>query len=82
MWSKEAHFFNRFPPPPGNFLNCYDPELVNLPTDLTAEDVNYTLVDGTPDYMFNAMAPPRIKALIPQAKFVLVLRVRNPLILR
>jgi len=36
----------------------------------------YTLVDGTPDYMFNAMAAPRLKEMVPQAKFVVILRVR------
>ena len=38
---------------------------------------DYTLVDATPDYMFNAMAAPRMKEMVPQAKFVVLLRVRH-----
>jgi hypothetical protein len=33
------------------------------------------LVDGTPDYLFNSVAAPRIRAVVPQAKFVIILRV-------
>lgn len=38
---------------------------------------NFTLVDATPDYLFNALAPPRVRAMWPHAKFVVLLRVRR-----
>lgn len=42
-----------------------------------ASGYDYALLDATPDYMFNAMAAPRIKMLLPQAKFLVLLRVRS-----
>ena len=38
----------------------------------------FALVDGTPEYLFNSWAPARIKAVVPQAKFVVLLRVCSP----
>ena len=37
----------------------------------------FALVDATPEYLFNAWSPPRIKAAAPHARFVIVLRVRR-----
>jgi hypothetical protein len=75
-WAKEVHFFNRWPlpqPPKREFLRCfpsYTWDINNL------EDTNnFTIMDATPDYMFNAMAPSRIKAIWPRAKFLVLLRV-------
>ena len=46
----------------------------------------FALVDATPEYLFNAWSPARIKAAAPHARFVLVLRVRRrhrpPLVLQ
>jgi len=77
-WPKEVHFFNRFPQPQQprrEFLKNFPRATWQL--DKSSESrANYTLVDATPDYLFNAMAPPRVKIMFPQAKFVVLLRVR------
>ena len=77
-WAKEVHFFNRYPlpsPPKREYLKCFPPAAWNI--DKLPNPNNFTLVDATPDYLFNAMAPPRIKALFSNAKFVVLLRVRR-----
>jgi hypothetical protein len=68
-----VHFFNRWPlPSTQDFLECYpnggDPEW--------ALQKQFALVDATPEYLFNSMAAPRMQAVVPQAKFVIILRVR------
>ena len=71
------HFFNRWPlpsPPKREFLRCFPSRTWNIAN--MPDPNNFTLVDATPDYMFNAMAPPRIKAIWPNAKFLVLLRVR------
>jgi hypothetical protein len=75
-WSKEVHFFNQWPlprPPKREFLRCFPSRTWNI-----AKHPNphaFTLVDATPDYMFTAIAPARIKSMWPQAKFLVLLRV-------
>jgi hypothetical protein len=76
-WAKEVHFFNRWPlpkPPKREFLRCFPVQTWNIAKH--EDPRNFTLVDATPDYMFNGMAAPRIKAMWPQAKFLVLLRVR------
>lgn len=77
-WNKEVHYFNRWPlPPQSSFLQCFPPEHNTIARDGDHKVApSHVLVDGTPDYMFNSVAAPRIKGLVPQAKFVIVLRVR------
>jgi hypothetical protein len=60
-----------------DFLRCFPPEHRNIGHNVDHKIVpSHVIVDGTPDYMFNSVAAPRIKSLVPQAKFVIVLRVR------
>lgn len=74
-WNKEMHFFNRWPMPAGEmFLECFPSAHRKISEHNLADHV---LVDGTPDYMFNSVAAPRIKGMVPQAKFIVVLRVRD-----
>ena len=40
--------------------------------DIPASDC---LLEGTPNYLYIALAAPQIQAMVPQAKFVVVLRV-------
>lgn len=80
-WAKEVHFFNRWPlshTAKMDYISCFPASTWKLP--MVTESPKYALVDATPDYMFNSMAAPRIKAMWPAAKFVVLLRVctRNP----
>lgn len=36
------------------------------------------LLDASPQYLMCAAAPPRIQAVVPHAKFIMVVRVRPP----
>lgn len=60
-------------PPADAFLDSF-------PTMSIARNPNkpakVALFDATPEYLFHSVAAPRIKALFPQARFVVVLRVR------
>lgn len=78
-WAKEVHFFNRWPlrhTAKMDYISCFPPSTWKLQN--SPESPHYTLVDATPDYMFNTMAAPRIKAMWPTAKFVVLLRVCLP----
>jgi hypothetical protein len=71
-----VHFFNRWPLPENTkmeYMSCFPKGTWQLAPN--KEPAAYALVDATPDYMFNPMAAPRIKAMWPQAKFVVLLRV-------
>ena len=71
-WSKEVHFFNRWPLPPADeFLKCFP----NSEQPDWSLQNQLALVDATPEYLFNSVAAPRVKAIVPQAKFVVILRV-------
>jgi hypothetical protein len=62
-------------PPVKSYLQCF-PEDVLQPQHDEANRTRHTvLVDGTPDYLFNSVAAPRIRAMVPHARFVVVLRV-------
>ena len=68
--NKEVDFFNIWPLPTAedkSFLS-YFPDAGSIPE-------GSTLIDGTPLYLRTAMAAPRIQAMVPHAKFVVVLRV-------
>eukprot|EP00892_Ulva_mutabilis_P006828 jgi/Ulvmu1/4517/UM002_0243.1 len=70
--SNELHFFDRWPMPPANaFLDSFPSEGVVRQKN---QPLRKALFDATPDYLFNSVAAPRIKALLPAAKFVVVLR--------
>eukprot|EP00892_Ulva_mutabilis_P006868 jgi/Ulvmu1/4553/UM002_0281.1 len=77
-WAKEVHFFNRWPLPQNakkEYLGCFPQKTWKLPPlHEHPHATNFTLVDATPDYMFNTMAAPRIKAMWPHAKFIVLLR--------
>lgn len=80
-WAKEVHFFNRWPLPKNakrEYLACFPQKTWKLPPlHEHPHAVNFTLLDATPDYMYNTMAAPRIKAMWPHAKFIVLLRVRH-----
>jgi hypothetical protein len=92
--TKEVHFFNRWPlPPAGSFLRCFEPALsrrLNGTDDGSTTGgaavsaghpwlpPEFAMVDGTPEYLFNSWVPARLKVVVPQARFVVVLRVRSP----
>lgn len=59
-------------PPVESFLPLFPSNVTNRPDGSMPDRV---LVDGTPDYLFNPVAAPRIKAVVPQARFVIILRV-------
>lgn len=61
-------------PPSEDFLPCFPANVTQAPGSTGRERV---LVDGTPDYLFNSVAAPRIRAVVPQARFVIILRVRG-----
>lgn len=59
-------------PAPDAFIDCFPTESIAKTSNRPAE---VALFDATPDYLFNSVAAPRIKALFPNARFVVVLRV-------
>jgi hypothetical protein len=72
-----VHFFNRWPlqaTAKTDYISCFPASTWKLRNG--TQSPHYTLVDATPDYMFNSMAAPRIKAMWPNAKFIVLLRVR------
>lgn len=72
--SNELHFFDRWPmPPPGAFVDSFSSESI---ASKPKQHLKRALFDATPDYLFNSVAAPRIQALLPSARFVVVLRVR------
>lgn len=86
---KELHFFNRWPPLPTNSFpmlwrrEAGDRQAPNRSKYIRAmqdQDVHlphsFAMLDATPEYLFNAWSPARIKAAVPHARIVLVLRVR------
>ena len=71
---KELQFFSRWPPlDTDEFMSMW-------PEDEIAAMLNGTsrkfLIDASPEYLVMPAAPPRIKQVVPQAKIVVVLRVR------
>jgi hypothetical protein len=54
-------------------MDCFPSNVTLQPPGAKPDTV---LVDATPDYLFNSIAAPRIKSIVPQARFVIILRVR------
>jgi hypothetical protein len=59
-------------PSPEDFLRSFPETVPEQPDGIMQDRV---LMDGTPDYFFISVAAPRIKAVVPQARFVIILRV-------
>lgn len=72
---KETHLFDTWPLPvdPHAVLEQY----LSLFACDSSELQNVTLLDSTPSYLYTAAAPGRIRATLPDAKFVVILRVRT-----
>lgn len=65
-------------PPTQDFLKLYPISILQTTgawSDGKALETK-ALIDGTPEYLYNSVAAPRIRAVAPQAKFVIILRVR------
>ena len=65
---KEAHFFDRWPLPTTKERSFSS----KFPDPVPAGSV---MIDGTPNYLFSSIAPLRVQAIVPHAKFVVILRV-------
>jgi hypothetical protein len=73
--AKEPQYFNRWPLlTPENYLHAFHSGVVGAMMSGAAG--HRVLLDASPQYLMSAQAPPRIKAVVPHAKFVLVIRVR------
>ena len=70
-YNKELHFFDKWPLP-----TTEDVSFLSQFSDGGSIPEGSTLIDGTPAYLRTAMAAPRIQAIVPHAKFLVVLRVR------
>lgn len=74
--TKEPQYFNRWPLPSiESYLHAWHSGVVGAMVSGAAGE--RVLLDASPQYMMSAVAPPRVKASIPHARFVLVVRVRN-----
>ena len=72
---KEPKFFNRWPLQPITaYLRAWDSEVMG--DMLAGVSRHQVLLDGTPQYLQCPSAAARIKAAVPHAKFVIVVRVR------
>jgi hypothetical protein len=75
LQTKEPQFFNRWPLPTiENYLHAWHSGVVGAM--LSGAAGQRVLLDASPQYLMSAVAPPRLKASIPHARFVLVVRVR------
>lgn len=75
--SKEPQYFNRWPlPPVGQYLHAWHSGIIGAMVSDTAG--RRVLLDASPQYLMCAAAPPRIQAVIPHARFIMVVRVRPP----
>ena len=71
---KELQFFNTWPARnTSEFLSMWPPHELRAMRDGSSRKF---LFDATPEYLLNAAVPPRMKQMVPQAKIVIVLRVR------
>lgn len=70
---KEPKFFNRWPLPPTEwYMHSWDAK--TLGDILGGKQKNKVLLDGSPQYLMVPSAAARVKASVPQAKFVIVVR--------
>lgn len=71
-WRKEVHFFDHWPlGSTQEYLSCFPAEV----QEQAAVGKPHVLVDATPAYLYTPAAAPRIKQAVPNAKFVIILRV-------
>jgi hypothetical protein len=73
---KEPKFFNRWPlPEMDSYMHAWDFSTVaDILEGFTPDKV---LLDGSPQYLMVPSAAARVKAAVPHAKFVVVVRVRS-----
>jgi hypothetical protein len=79
LLTKEPQYFNRWPLPSiESYLHAWHSGVVGaMVSDAAGHRV---LLDSSPQYLMSAVAPPGVKAAIPHARFVLIVRVRSCLI--
>lgn len=76
LLSKELKFFNRWPLPPiEDYLHAWNSSLIGDIIAGVATD--RVLLDASPQYLMVPAAAPRVKAAVPHAKFLIVVRVRS-----
>eukprot|EP00892_Ulva_mutabilis_P012431 jgi/Ulvmu1/9560/UM053_0049.1 len=70
-WRKEVHFFDQWPGGTGrDYIACFP-----LPVRTAAlNNKPHVLMDASPEYMLTPVAAPRVQAIVPQARFVIILR--------
>jgi hypothetical protein len=74
LLQKELQYFNRWPlPHPDQYLRTWHSGVVGAM--FTRSAGRRVLLDASSQYLMTAAAPPRIKAIVPHAKFVMVVRV-------
>lgn len=74
--TKEPQYFNRWPLPAVEaYLHAWHSGVVGAMVSGAAGQ--RVLLDASPQYMMSAAAPPRLKAAIPHARFVVLVRVRH-----
>eukprot|EP00892_Ulva_mutabilis_P004466 jgi/Ulvmu1/2391/UM131_0002.1 len=70
-WRKEVHFFDSWPiGTTQEYLECFSEEH----RQEAHEGHPHVLVDASPAYLYTAAAAPRVKRVVPHAKFVIILR--------
>lgn len=77
LLAKEPQYFNRWPLPPVQaYLHAWPPDIIGrmLSGDAGAK----VLLDASPQYLMNALAPARIRSVAPHAKFIMIVRVCPP----
>lgn len=73
-WRKEVHFFDQWPLGPSTeYINCF-PKKRRVAALAGASRAVF--LDASPEYLFTPAAAPRVQKILPNAKFVIVLRVR------
>ena len=72
-WNKEVRFFNSLPLGTSQeYLDLFSEKKLRR----ALYDIPSVFLDSTPNYLFSPTAAPRVKQMVPHAKFVVVLRVR------
>lgn len=74
-WGKEMHFFSDLALKlgPNETYESFWPQ-----DYISGNDRSAPLLDATPAYLQNPRAPMRIRAMVPQARIVVLVRVRSP----
>lgn len=73
---KEPKFFNRWPMPPTEwYMHAWNSTTIG--EILAGVTKNKVLLDSSPQYLMVPTAAARVKASVPHAKFVIVVRVRS-----